>query len=203
MLVITACLATYPPAFAGDSPARSPEMTEAQLAQKLRFYQGIRVLDVHFEQRKQLKDMDLTLKSEGELHIERPSRFIWKITRPSPVSVSVSGQELTIVTGSGSTARTQVLKLGDAPSDQAARSLASMVAWLNMDAHVLSHEYRVFAVQAESYRFEPRLKSSAGLESLEMDLTHDGQLKQLRIRELSGDRLEIHFDKPRIAKTVR
>ncbi len=183
-------------ALAGPSP-----LSEAELAEKLRFYRGIRVLDVRFEQLKTLKDMDLVLKSEGELRIERPAHFIWKVIRPSPVSVSVDGEAMTIVSGAGPSARTQRLKLGDAPSDNTARSLASMAAWLNMDAKALHREYDAFAESALKYRFRPKKLAGSPVAELEMELTREGHLKSLLIRELSGDTLDIRFDKPRIAQS--
>jgi len=175
-------------------------ISETELAKRLKLYASISTLSVGFKQTKTLKDMGIQLKSEGRLRLERPDKITWEITQPSPLLVTLDKSEIRIRSGRGPDSRTQVLKMGDAGSDQPTQSLAGLIAWLNLDSKALVSQYQVLAVDKQSVHFEPKQKDSVPFESLDMSLGADGQLKHLVLHEISGDQLDIEFGKPEITR---
>ena len=173
-------------------------ISEKVLKEKLKLYASISTLEVDFKQTKTLKDMNLQLKSEGHLKLQRPDHLVWEITRPSPVSVSLDRNEILIRTGKGQDAQTQSFKTTDAQSDQASQSLTGLITWLNLDSKALAEQYDIYATSQQTFRFKPKQKNSTPFESLEMEMGSGGQLKHLTIHELSGDLLDIEFGKPRL-----
>ncbi len=173
-------------------------VTEQELSQKLRLYRSIHTLEVSFTQKKVIKDIDVRLTSEGRFKIIRPEKIIWEITKPSPVKVTFDKAEIRIESGAGASQHSQVLKLGDSLPDKAAKSLAGLVAWLDLDAKKLHAQYVIFHAGAQAFRFEPRQKEGSPFKDLLMTLGGDGHLKQLAIQETSGDTLDIEFGVPKI-----
>ena len=66
------------------------EISERELATKLKQYERMTALEAPFQQLKILKEMGITLKSEGRLTVVRPSHVVWEITKPSPVRVTLT-----------------------------------------------------------------------------------------------------------------
>jgi outer membrane lipoprotein-sorting protein len=184
-------------AMANLGQAATP-VSEQTLAEKLKFYASVSTLEVDFKQTKTLKDMNLQLKSEGHLKLRRPDHLVWEITKPSPVFVSLDDQEIRIRSGKGADAQTQTFKISDAPSGQGMKSLTGLITWLSLDSKALADQYSIYALGQQSFRFEPKKKDVTPFESLEMTLGGDGHLKHLTLNELSGDRLDIEFGKPKL-----
>jgi outer membrane lipoprotein-sorting protein len=183
------------PAIHAEEPVSEQKLTES-----LKLYAAISTLDVDFKQTKTLKDLDLILKSEGKLRLERPDRVTWEIIKPSPLVVVLDKKEIRIRTGKGSEAQTETLKMDDG-SDSATRSLSGLIAWLTLDSKALVKQYRVYSVGKEAFRFEPREKNAVPFENIEMSLRADGQLSRLKIHELSGDALDIEFGRPKLTRS--
>jgi outer membrane lipoprotein-sorting protein len=175
-------------------------VSEQELAENLKLYASISHLEVGFKQTKTLKDMGIQLKSEGKLTLTRPDQVVWEIKSPGSVRISFNKSEIRIQSGKGADATTQVLKVGEASSDQAEKSMAGMMAWLNLDSKSLYDQYNIFAEGKHTFRFEPKQKSASPFSDLQMILGSDGQLNHLTIHELSGDVIDTEFDRPKIVK---
>jgi outer membrane lipoprotein-sorting protein len=178
---------------------RSAELlSERALAEKLKLYGSISSLEADFKQIKTLKDMNLQLKSEGHLKLQRPDHVVWEITYPSLVNVSLDKNQVVIRTGAGSEAQVQSFKTSDLRSDQASKGLTALITWLHLESKALAEQYDIYATGQQSFLFKPKQKNSTPFESLEMGLGSSGQLKHLTIHELSGDSLDIEFGKPKL-----
>jgi outer membrane lipoprotein-sorting protein len=176
-------------------------LSQAELAKKLKFYASISTLSVTFKQTKNLKDMGVQLKSEGRLSLHRPNKVVWEITQPSPLEVTLEHDQIQIRSGRGPAAQVQTLKMSEASLDQPTQSMAGLIAWLNLDARALSEQYKVFAKDSNSFRFEPKQKDLMPFDNLEMSLGKDGQLKRLTLHEVSQDTLDIEFGPPTFSRS--
>jgi hypothetical protein len=190
----------YSSSYAGDD-VKQPAITEAQLKEKLRFYGSFRELEVTFKQIKFFQDMEMELRSEGKLKLTRPDQVVWEIIKPSPVKVTLRGDQVKIESGTGKNAQLQNFNTRDSGSERAARGMASMAAWLNLDASALSRQYDVYSSahgSAGTFRFVPKAAEASDFRELEMTLGSQGHLRKLLIHEASGDRLQIEFATPKV-----
>jgi len=180
------------------SVARATPVSEAALAEKLKFYASIRTFEADFKQRKELREMGMEMKSEGRLTLRRPSTVIWEILKPARVKVELGTKEIKITSGEGANATVQSFSSDQLPDDKGASSMRDLVAWLKLDAKALSEQYVITKTPADRYLFEPR-KPGPFL-SMEMALSKKGHLETLVLNETSGDRMTLTFAKPRVRK---
>jgi outer membrane lipoprotein-sorting protein len=171
-------------------------LSEKQLTEKLRNYQDIATIEANFTQVKTLKDMDVTIKSQGHFSVHRPHDIIWQITKPSPITISISNQEIKLEKPSGS----EVFKLSQMPSEKLAKSLVGLMAWLEMDAEQLNKDYSVYPDQAHRFRFVPKNKDIAFFKDLLMELDAWGNVRHILITEVTNDTLSLDFGDTRITK---
>src|SRR5262249_41697774 len=115
----------------GDSPNGKP-VDPTELAQSLKRYQAIKTLTVSFHQTKWISDLNLSLKSEGSLTLERPKNVTWLIRKPSRVKAQFTGDEFLLESGSGRDRTVQRWKIRDIPSEKAAQGIHSLLAWLKL-----------------------------------------------------------------------
>lgn len=168
-------------------------VSRAELTARLKYYRTIGKLETKFHETKRLKNIGTTIESEGELTIVRPSKVIWKVTRPGRLTVELTDGKMRITDPSGKTETYE--------ADASARdSLRSMVAWLKLDPDELLASYRITDLGAETYRFEPKDREAAPVAAMQMKVKPGSYLERLDITEKSGDALEIRFDRPRIER---
>lgn len=180
------------------SEAPSP-VTEGQFAEKLRNYKTIAHLKTKFRQTKSFRNIDMTIKSEGTLELSPPGGVIWKILKPSYVMVSMNKDQFTMGAGQGSEYSEQTIRLSEVNSSQK-KSLAGLVAWLEMNPEKLYAQYEISKTAENSFLFFPKDKKENPFKSLTMTLDNKGNLKQLLIDEVSGDKLKMDFDPPEIVR---
>jgi outer membrane lipoprotein-sorting protein len=170
----------------------APRPIEKQeLASQLTYYQSIQTLRTKFHEIKTLKEMKLTLESDGELTVIRPSKVIWKVTRPSPLTVILEESRLQILDSEG---KGETLAI----EGEAKKSLKSLVAWLKLDPNELFETYQISDLGENKFRFEPKVPAESPLRALVMQIRPKSYVEQLQIEERSGDSLTIRFEKPRI-----
>jgi hypothetical protein len=182
------------PAFLVHANAAST-VSEQSLEKELKFYRDLNRLDVDFTQRKEIKSMDLKIESQGHLTLLRPEKIvIWEIKKPSPVKVTLTPTAITMESNGDK----QVFKQSEASSNEGAQGVAALMAWLNLDAHQLSSDYRITETGKETFLFEPT-SAKAPFKKVEMKLNRQ-TLKRMVMEEISGDRLEITFGKPTLTR---
>lgn len=174
---------------AQESPLAAP-----QLQEKFKYYRSLKRLDSSFEQTKTLSDMGIDISSQGTFTLIPPDKVIWKVTKPSLMTLTLDKDSLTMK-GEG---ETLVLKQ-DGPSKKVSDSIQKIVSWLKMDVKQLVKDYQVFEVAKQRYRFVPLDKDSP-FKGMEMDLALNGHLEKLRLQEKSGDEIEIKFSSPRVVR---
>lgn len=181
---------------AGSSQVQT--ITEEALAKRLHFYQSFSQLKVNFKQVKILKDLKLKLHSEGRLQVIRPDQVIWEVIQPSKILVKLNQKVIEVTSGEGAGASTQKWKISDMPKEKDAKSLGSLIAWLQLDSHALSQQYQITSSRAQTFEFIPRDMSSSPFVKLNMTLAQGGHLKSLVIDETSGDEIQIDFGTPQL-----
>ena len=177
--------------------AAAKPIDEAQLSKALAKYHSIEKLKVGFKQKKFLKDMNMSLESEGVLSLMPPSLVIYQLTKPAPMKVTLDPEQIKIENGSGSDAKVQIIKTSTIPGESEKRNLKAMVTWLKMDPHALAGEYEISESEKNHYLFRPHDSTSA-FQSLEMELGKSGHVSHLIMKEQSGDRIEFFFETPQI-----
>jgi len=171
----------------------------AELKSALAQYRAMTRLKVAFKQKKFLKDMDLALESQGDLDIKPPNLVVYRITKPTKMTVTLTPEEIKIENGGDTgTATVQTIKTGAIPGEAEKRSLQAMVTWLKLDPDALASEYAVARDDRGGFRFEPRKPEQSPFQNLRMQLSKNGHLKQLTMHEKSGDRIEFIFDNPKV-----
>ena len=178
--------------------AAESTVTEAMLAEKLRFYAALGSLEADFKQVKELREMGMDMKSEGRLTLKRPDVVVWEILKPARVKVELGTTGIKITSGEGANATGQSFSADQMPQDKGASGMRDLVAWLKLDAKALSEQYVITKTPAERYLFEPR--KTGPFKSMEMALAKDGHLETLVLNEASGDRMTLTFAKPRVRK---
>jgi outer membrane lipoprotein-sorting protein len=194
-LIVSLCFSLIQMALAHDLKA----LSEGELAQKLRQYQSILSLEATFKQTKTLRKMDVHINSEGHFKVTRPRTFLWQVTKPSPISISMDDQQVKIVTNG----EPQVYKLSEIPSGSAAQSLKGLMALLNLNAPELSLHYDVFAEpssdeQYQTTKFIPKKGDGSPFKELIMYIDKAGFVRKVEISERSGDSIRIEFGLPKV-----
>lgn len=173
-------------------------VSDAEITEQLKFYQKISTLHASFHQTKFIKDLKLELKSEGEMELVRPERVLWKITKPSPTELVLSGNSVSMTSGTGTSKRTESFAL-DGPMDPAvSKSLVSMVAWLKVDVPLIKESYSIYEVGKHTFKCVPKDEKMGVFQSLTLFLHPKGHLEKLFIEEKSGDHIEITFANPKV-----
>ena len=173
---------------------------KVRLEKTLKFYRGISVLKVSFKEVKTLQNLSLKLYSEGNLTVKPPDRVIWEVTKPSPLKVSLEQKAVEIVSGTGTAKQTQSFSMQDGGGEKGAQALAHLAAWLKLDADALSEQYQIFALEKDTFEFQPKKQDSSPFKSITMKMGPSGHLQRLQLLEISNDTIRIDFAKPTIER---
>lgn len=163
----------------------------------LKNYRDMERLDVAFQQTKTLKDIDVTIKSSGSLTVQMPDRVEWRILKPSPLTVEISKDHITMNDGAG---RNRIAA-DSIPAAQRAQFFA-LFDWLRMDADAILQSYRVEKSAEGRFALVP-LKPDAFLLGMNITLNTKGHVETMRLLEKSGDELLFEFGKPKIRYAKR
>ena len=169
-------------------------VNEQELSEKFQFYRSIERLNVGFQQTKHLSDMNLDLRSSGQMTLDH-GVVTWEVQKPSPVKVKISASDVEIVSSSGK----QAFKLKDLSKDSVARGVGLLLPWLTFDAKALSAQYKISQLGPRQYAFEP-LVADFPMRKIVASLNSEGHIERLQMTETSGDTLEIHFAAPKVKR---
>lgn len=170
----------------------------AALAKALRIYRDVSELSVKFKQIKTFKDISAPLHSEGELRIVRPDLVVWSFTRPSPLELRLTSEEIKITSVGDSGPTTRTFRRDQLTSTGDAKRLQALMVWLNLDPVALSKSHSIVRHPNGVYSFTPLTPGTDPFARLEMALNSRGELQHLIIYERSGDKLEFSFAKPNL-----
>lgn len=171
-----------------------------QLKQLFSRYQGLTELSVDFQQTKILKDVPNRLISKGHLLVQTPDRLVWTLTTPAFLEVVIAKGEVQITSGKGASADVQKITRAQLASNPQSRSLDGLAHWLKFDADFLENEYEVTRIENGKYVFNPRKIEDSPFRELIVELAKSGAVRELDMSEKSGDRLEIHFEEPKMKR---
>lgn len=188
ILLIFLALFCVSPSFASESQ----HLSESEFSAILHRYQNFFTLKTQFTQVKTITDLGIQLKSEGTLTIIRPSTVVWKVLKPSPLTVTINDKQVSM--------ENEVFLLSSAPS-QVSQKLAFVISWLRMDTHTLAENFSIRRTHENVYQLLPKQekKDSLIIGSFEITLNSQGYVERVIITEISGDRLDIHFAKPQVS----
>jgi outer membrane lipoprotein-sorting protein len=168
-------------------------LASGNLKTALAKYQNIERLDVTFEQTKTLKDMDLKIKSSGNLTLVPPGKVEWNVIKPQPLFVTLEPGKIT-VTADG---KTETYKPGQGGTQADRKNLEDLLNWMRLDAEAIERDYFVAQEDPGVFTFQSR-REGASLKHLTMWLTKNGDVKKLVFQEASGDKMEIAFGTPKV-----
>lgn len=171
---------------------------EAELTQKLSFYQKIKSLNATFHQVKSIKSIGMELKSEGEMELSRPNKVIWTIKKPGFSKVELEGNSIKLTSGEGSEQKSRTMILGKETDPNVSKAILSMMAWMRMDVPEIQKTYVISDLGKDEFRCEPKNPVTSVFAALNFKLHSKGHVETLKIEEKSGDFILIHFDKPSV-----
>jgi outer membrane lipoprotein-sorting protein len=167
-----------------------------ELKSTLHLYQSISQLDVDFHQTKTLKDLGIQLQSSGTLKVSPPDTVLWRVLKPSPVTVTLNHGTVVIQTASG----TQKFSQDENPSEKDRQNFNNMLSWLKLDADAISKQYEVTKLDATHLQFSAKQKEGNSIQRIHLQLTPSGNIANLKMDEASGDTIDIRFGTPKIQR---
>jgi hypothetical protein len=201
---ICTVLAALAGLFSGGPPQAHAEkasiITAVELKNIFSRYQGLTELSVDFQQTKILKDVPNHLISKGRLLVKTPDRLVWTILTPAFVEVVISRGEVQITSGKGATADVQKITRAQLATNPQSRALDGLAHWLKFDTDYLEKEYDVTRRNDGRYSFRPRNLVDSPFLEITVSLAEKSSVRELDLNEKSGDRLEIHFEEPKIQR---
>jgi len=177
--------------------AQGIELSSSQIQDQLKVYSSLDSFRTHFKQTKRLKGLNLELKSEGVLTVRRPREIVWEVSKPSPLTLKMNENQLTLIQQGDEGKKEQKWTLGSGNVDAGSKGLDRMVAWLRLDAAEIAREYHVSREASGELICRPKKEETNDpFLSLKLQLRKDGSLSKLFLNERSGDVLEISFTPP-------
>jgi hypothetical protein len=173
------------------------ELRAADIEKKLQKYTQLDRFKAHFEQITQLKEVGISLRSEGELTVIRPSQVVWRIFKPAPLELTLEGTLISVVQGEGSSRKQQQWQMDKLGSDRDLKGMNDLMAWLKLDAKAIASSYRLDEIKPNEFLCTPRqIVKQSPFKAMRMFLGPQGFLVKLILEENSGDQLEISFSLP-------
>jgi len=176
------------------------QLSDKEVADKLRFYERIDRLSAPFKQTKTLKEIGIALDSKGRIEIERPSKVRWIVEQPSPITVTVDGKKVSLESESGSEKKKEQWDLGSVSDERLSKALVGMLAWMRLDVATIQSSYTITEMAGGALRAVPRDTSAVPFKALVFRIHKDGHLDSLRLEEVSGDEIAIDFGTPRFQR---
>lgn len=179
------------------SLAKTEELSQERIETQLKQYAELKAFRARFTQVKHLNEMNLDLKSEGDLTVQRPNRIVWNVTRPSPLKLTLEGAQVSMTQGEGSEKKNQTWSLNKGASAKEMKGLEDLMAWLSLDAKRIGENYRL--IDEGNRTFLCLIKNPNAptpFQNLRMTLSPQGYLQKLSIDEKSGDNIQIQFTAP-------
>jgi outer membrane lipoprotein-sorting protein len=168
---------------AGTVPSRAQEQ-QPTLEQLLGGFSSMRGLSARFTERKQIALLVAPLESSGEVHFAAPDRLLRKVSSPSPSTVLLDGNQLTMA----SNGRREQIDLSTQPV--VAAFVDSFRQVLRGDRVALDRTYRVgFTTGERGWRLTLRPKQGP-LRRFLVSLEIRGsarEIRSMRLLERSGD----------------
>ena len=144
--------------FAAGLNASQRIIPEAELTQKLAFYQKIKTLNAGFHQVKNIKSIGMELKSEGEMELMRPDKVVWTIKKPGFSRVELEGSKIKMTSGEGTEQKSQTMILGKETDPNVSKAILSMMAWMRMDVPEIQKVYVDETIKSFSFSFDKEVE---------------------------------------------
>jgi outer membrane lipoprotein-sorting protein len=152
-------------------------------------------LEGQFKQTKNLKELDLEIKTEGDFKVLRPTEtasvFYWNILKPKPSHICIDEVGILIDSADGNPEKKKNLKFSEV-GKETGDQIVSLLKIITMDPNKIDEE---FAVQkgANNYVLTPKKKEAAFFESATLSVNAKGLVQQVTILEKSQDQIRIEF----------
>jgi len=174
-----------------SSSARS---SNEDLKQQFKKLNELTNFEVSFKQIKTLKELNFSIRSNGNLKVSKPSNIIWKVTQPSYLEVNIDSNNVTISSKEiDGTIQKQTYKYDKrSKSTEGYSSLINLMSLLGMDVEQLIKEYDIVKKGKGKFLFTPKLKSDIFKDIL-VQLDNDKLIKNIELQETSGDTINISF----------
>ncbi len=175
--------------------ALNMNITVAATPEYFKKFESPSLLQGKFEQVKKIKDLDVSISSQGDFKITRLSArqatVYWNVMKPEPMKVCITEDQLTFKDMTSN--KTTVLKLSEMSSKDTS-GLGKLIQLLNLGPDQVSKDFHV-EKQAQGLKLVPIDHKQFPFQSAEFAFDTKKNLKNVLITEASGDSLEIHFSK--------
>lgn len=141
-----------------------------------------------FTQVKSMKEMGVELPSEGELEVKSIGNAIWKITKPSYLSVEVSPEEIRVFSTPNSVPRV-LKKDGSGLADHQGGDWMELL--MQKPDNVAKH-FSVVRLAPLKFRLVP-LSKKRSFDFVELLFTRTAKISEVFIQENKDDSLKIRF----------
>jgi hypothetical protein len=150
-------------------------------------------LSGQFKQSKNLKELDVEIKTEGNFQVLRPtpdtSVFHWNIEKPKPSNICIDG--VGIVVDSGTPLKRKNLKFSEV-GREAGDQIASLLKIITMNQSRIAEEFNI-QKQGGLFLLTPKNPGQAFFESSTLEIDKSGLVKKVLILEKSKDEIRIEF----------
>jgi len=167
-------------------------LSEQQLADILKDYGKFQSLRVSFSQTKTFRDLPISLQSNGELQVEKSEVIIWRIQKPSPLTVRLTKKEVEIRSGTGKSEQIEKYDLTQGSLHSESNPFVQLQSWLRLDIAELTRRYEIFRMGKQILHFLPRNPDDF-FRKVVIRLGNKPYLRELNLIERSGDQLRISF----------
>ncbi|MBC7741432.1 MAG: outer membrane lipoprotein carrier protein LolA [Bdellovibrionaceae bacterium] len=185
-------------AYAMNGPLTRPEassgvLSPAQIQTEFKKFEKPSKLSGQFEQKKKIKELDVTIETSGLYEIKKFSstqmNLIWKIQKPDPMTVCMS--EEAVVIDNPRIKKKTTLKLSEI-SQQDSSGLTKLVNLIKMNPEMLAKDFTILKKDGH-FLVTPNVDKGYQFSTADLQLDKQKNIQHLLLTEASGDTLEIFF----------
>ncbi len=171
---------------------------EKELDKELAQYKGIRSLDASFEQVKDLKAMQLKVKSSGSFSLHKEgdrAEVDWQVRKPAFLKLRITADTLEIFEKEGEPGKPLV-----GNQEAQGKILRPLYAWLSMNSALIGAQYSISGDGKGRFRLEPK-EAGSPVKALVLQLDRKKLVREVTLEEISGDELRITFSGTKVARS--
>jgi hypothetical protein len=192
------CVIPLPAARAAARPPSAKAVSPMELDKELAAYKGIRSLEAAFQQVKDMKAVQVKLKSSGTFRLRKTgdegAEVEWEVSKPSYLKLRITNNSLEIFEQPGQPGKPLVENL-----EAQAKILRPIFAWLSMNSRLIGEQYTIYASGPHKFRLEPK-DGAQPVKAIEITLNEKKLVSAVALEERSGDELRITFSGSKVEK---
>lgn len=162
-------------------------------------------LSGNFQQVKFLRELDVKIQTSGQFQINRSdsenSVVHWNLERPKKSQICIDREGLVIDSMNGSVSSKRRLNFSEV-GQEAGDQIVSLTKLITMDFRVAEKDFRI-EKKGKTFILKPNESKGAFFESAKLELTPEGYLKNIEIKEKSQDEIQIQFSDFKVSQSLK